>query len=69
MQWILLISILVLMLVNLKKKTDFIDLIILIILWIKFGLNLLDFEEVRFTQDLVKNIYYFGVNSFSILTF
>lgn len=29
----------------------------------------MDFEEVRFTQDLVNNIYYFGVNSFSILTF
>ncbi len=29
----------------------------------------MDFEEVRFTQDLVKNIYYFGGNSFCILTF
>jgi len=29
----------------------------------------MDFEEVRFTQDLVANLYYFGVNSFSILTF
>ena len=29
----------------------------------------MDFEEVRFTQDLVKNIYYFGANSFAILTF
>ena len=69
MQWILLISILVLMLVNLKKKIDVIDQIILILLWIKFGLNLLDFEEVRFTQGLVANIYYYGLNSFSILTF
>jgi hypothetical protein len=57
------------MLVNLKKKIDFIDQIILILLWIKFGLNLLDFEEVRFTQGLVANIYYYGLNSFSILTF
>ena len=57
------------MLVNLKKKIDVIDLIILILLWIKFGLNLLDFEEVRFTQGLVANIYYYGLNSFSILTF
>ena len=29
----------------------------------------MDFEEVWFTQSLVNNIYYFGVNSFSILTF
>ena len=68
-QWMLLLSVIVLMLVNLKKKIDFIDLIILILLWIKFGLNLLDFEEVRFTQGLVANIYYYGLNSFSILTF
>ncbi len=58
-----------LLIVNLKKKRDYIDKVILIILWIKFFLNLMDFEEVRFTQDLVENIYYFGINSFSILTF
>jgi len=57
------------MIINLKKKKDIFDVIILIILWIKFFINLMDFEEVRFTQDLVANLYYFGVNSFSILTF
>lgn len=57
------------MAVNLKKKNNSIDLAVLFIIFIKFFINLMDFEEVRYTLNLTQNIYYFAENSFALLTF
>ena len=57
------------MAVNLKKKNNLIELAVFFIIFLKFFINLMDFEGVRFTLNLTQNIYYFAENSFAILTF
>jgi hypothetical protein len=48
------------MAVNIKKKNDAIDLAVMFIICIKFFINLMDFEGVRFTLDLTQKIYYYA---------
>ncbi len=57
------------MLINLKKKKEQIDLLVLILIMFKIFLNLMDFEEVRFTQTSTQNMFYYGAASFSFLTY
>jgi len=57
------------MLINLKKKKDFIDILVVILIMFKVFLNLMDFEEVRFTQTYTQNMFFFGAASFTLLTY
>ena len=68
-QWILTFIIVFLMLINLKKKKDKIDILVIVLIMFKLFLNLMDFEEVRFTQSATQNMFYFGSLAFPLLTY
>jgi len=57
------------MLINLKKKKDKIDISVLVLIMFKLFLNLMDFEEVRFTQTAIQNMFYFGSLAFPLWTY
>jgi hypothetical protein len=52
-----------------KKNNSKIDLIIMTLLLVKCFLDLLDFEEVRYTQTDTQNMFYWAMNSFAVMIF
>jgi hypothetical protein len=57
------------MLINLKKRNEKIDILVTILLMVKASLNLMDFEELRFTQSNTQNMFFYGAASFGLLAY